>query len=375
MRKQKNPYPGVTRIVDRHGKVRWRFRGKGGAGSTYLPGPYGGPEFRHAYEEAVAGVASSAKVNHAVHGSLGWAVTNYLASSRYRGLSDSRKRSLRGELDWLRTQAGDLPLSRFGVVHVEALMDMKDGRPAAANTVRKNMSMLFRFAATPVKLGGLGLKVDNMAAFAKKREERADGYHTWTDAEMAQFLAHHGPGSKARLVFLLAQNMGVARADLVRLTRGNVSGSVIRYSRQKTRVPGEYPISNDLRTELDRLPSDQFLLVSHSGGLPYKPETLGNWFKDQATAAGLPHCTIHGIRKGQATAIAERGGTENELMAFLAHATTEEAKTYVKKASRTRLAKAALARLEGTNPEQLMSNLITRLDTIAKDVSDMKGKK
>lgn len=169
----------MTRIVDRHGKVRWRFRGKGGAGSTYLPGPYGGPEFRQAYEDAVAGVAASVKISTAAHGSLGWVVERYLGSARYRArLSESRRRSRAAKLDWLRGQAGDLPLSRFGVEHVEALMDLKAGRPAAANAVRKNMSMLCRFAAGPVKKGGLGLNVDNVAAFAERRQERDGSYHT-----------------------------------------------------------------------------------------------------------------------------------------------------------------------------------------------------
>lgn len=88
---------------------------------------------------------------------------------------------------------------------------------------------------------------------------------------MAQFLAFHGPGSKARLVCLLCQNMGVSRADIVRLTRNHISGSVIRYSRTKTGVPVEYPISPDLAAELARLPRDQLLLVSHARACPTSP--------------------------------------------------------------------------------------------------------
>lgn len=60
-------------------------------------------------------------------------------------------------------------------------------------------------------------------------------------------------------------------------------------------------------------------------------------------------------------------------MAFLAHSTPGEARTYVKKASRSRLAKAALDRLNGTNPEQVMSNLSENLDMIAAQVAELKG--
>ncbi|MBK5927222.1 hypothetical protein CCR87_07690 [Rhodobaculum claviforme] len=40
----------------------------------------------------------------------------------------------------------------------------------------------------------------------------------------------------------------------------------------------------------------------------FRPETLGNLYRDQCRAAGLPHCTLQGIRRGQATAIAHAGG-------------------------------------------------------------------
>ncbi len=43
--------------------------------------------------------------------------------------------------------------------------------------------------------------------------------------------------------------------------------------------------------------------------------------------------------QAQATAIAEAGGTENEVMSYLAHATTKEARTYTVAAVRKRLTK------------------------------------
>ena len=89
------------------------------------------------------------------------------------------------------------------------------------------------------------------------------------------------------------------------------------------------------------------LFLTHGQGRPYKPETLGNWFKDQCKAAGLPHCSAHGLRKAGARRIAERGGTEHEVMSFMAHATPKEGATYTKKASRARMADSALAKVSG----------------------------
>ena len=59
MTRRRNPYPGVTRATDRHGRVRWRFRR--GRVDCYLPGPYGSEAFRAAYEAAVNGARPDGK--------------------------------------------------------------------------------------------------------------------------------------------------------------------------------------------------------------------------------------------------------------------------------------------------------------------------
>lgn len=363
--KRRNPYPGVTRATDRHGKVRWRFRRKGF--SCYLPGPYGSTEFRAAYEAAVAEVKTPSIMVRNPYGTFSWLIENYLRSPKHKNKSDATRRVLSRELDWLRDQAGDLPIAGFRAKHVEALMGRKDG-PAAANKVRKNLSLLFNHA---MKLEVEGVTV-NPARAADRMREGAEGYHTWTAAEMAQFLRHHETGSKARLVFMLALNTGAARADLCRMTWGHIRDGRISYKRGKTKIGGDYPVLPELATELELLPRDVMVLIHHGAGLPYKPETLGNWFKDQCKAAGLPHCTLHGIRKGQATAIADAGGTEFEVMSFLAHATPKEAATYTRRADRGRLVDSGLSRLSGPNPEQTLSNLDKRLDK--SDVKALKGK-
>lgn len=355
MNRRSNPFPGVSRVVDRHGKVRWKFRRKGF--TTYLPGPYGFVEFRAAYEAAVAEVKTPAIINRQPYGTLNWLIENYLRSPKHKNKSDATRRVLSRELDWLRDLAGDLPLSGFRAKHVEALMGRKDA-PAAANKVRKNLSLLFNHA---IKLEVEGVTVNPTKA-ADRMREGDDGLHTWTASEMPQFLKHHKSGSKARLVFMLALNTGAGRADLSRMTWSNIRDGRISYKRGKTKIGGDYPILPDLARELALMPRDVMVLIHHGKGLPYKPETLGNWFKDQCKAAGLPHCSLHGIRKGQATAIADRGGTEFEVMAFLAHATPKEAATYTRKADRGRLADSGLSRLSGTNPEQNLSNLSDRLD-------------
>ena len=71
----------------------------------------------------------------------------------------------------------------------------------------------------------------------------------------------------------------------------------IRFSRGKTGIPGDLPIMPELAGEIGRLPSGHLTLLTQSGGQPYKPETLGNWFRDQCNAAGLPKCADSGMAR------------------------------------------------------------------------------
>ena len=224
----------------------------------------------------------------------------------------------------------------------------------AFEQVNSNFSLLFTYA---IKQEMPGVSV-NPARAADHMKENGDGYHTWTAAEMAQFLAFYPTGTKERLVFMLAMNPGAARADIAAMTRGNLSNGRISYKRGNTKVGGDYEILPELALELAQLLEGQMMLVAHGAkGLPYKPETLGNWFRKRCNAAGLPHCSLHGIRKGQATAIADHGGTEFEIMSFLAHATPKEAATYTKKVGRAKGADSGLAK---TKKDQELPNLSKR---------------
>lgn len=93
-------------------------------------------------------------------------------------------------------------------------MGMKQG-PTAANTVKKNLSMLFNFAAK--KLAYVG---PNPARHADKLKTNPDGYHTWTYEEIDRFLKRHGPGtiSKAPRAGHKSPSRAVARFEYRHVT-------------------------------------------------------------------------------------------------------------------------------------------------------------
>ena len=153
-------------------------------------------------------------------------------------------------------------------------------------------------------------------------------------------------GSKPRLALELCLNTGAARQDLAKLGWRNISGDRISYQRGKTGEWADLPIFDELRDELQYVPRDQFLFLTHSSGRGYAAASLGNWFKDRAREAGLDVGNTHGLRKAAGRRLAEAGATENEVAAWLAHGDTRQASTYTKKAAKRRLTDAAFVKLE-----------------------------
>lgn len=348
MTRRKNRYPGVRKNVVK-GRVYWKF--ERGDFRTNIPGPYGSPEFLAAYEAALAGSKARGS-SMALAGTLAWLIEEYLRSLRFQNLSDSRKRTIRLELDWLREAAGKYQFERLEVRHVEALMSKKTG-PVAANTVKKNISMLFNFAAK--KLGYTG---SNPARYAERMKTNPDGFHTWTVDEVNRFLECHGPGTKARLVMLLALNTGMARQDLARVGRQHVKDGRIAYRRGKTAVAADMPVLPELAEELRHVPKDRMLFVTQDkSDKPYAVGSLGNWFRKRCAEANVPGA-LHGLRKAGATRLADAGATEWEIASYLAHSDTTQAAVYAKKANRSRLADSGFAKLTAGN----VSNLSDELD-------------
>lgn len=347
--------PYVSSRPDQHGKVRHRFRKNGF--TTYITEEKGSAEFRAVYQQLLEGCKKPVVKRTLPKGTMGWLIEHYLASSRHAGKAEGTRNTLRNELDWLKRVAGELPLSSFRGKHVEALMDKKEG-PAAKNKVRKNMSMLFNYAIR------LEVATVNPVKGSDRVKNPTTGFHTWTEAQIERFLQHHGAGTKARLALLLALNTGAGRQDLSRMGWQNVSENRIAYRRGKTGVEADLPILPELAEELANVPKGQLLFFTHSGGKPYAVASFGNWFKDQAVAAGIDvrSAGIHGLRKAGATRLAENQATEWEVAAYLAHKSPRMSAVYVQQANRAKLSTSAFARMSGAKDEQKLSNLSGTLD-------------
>ena len=341
MLRRRNPFPGVSTGPDRHGKLRHRLKRtvNGRKVDCYLPGPYGSPEFRAAYEAACEGIRLAGG-RRAPPGTVGYLIEAYLGSKGYLRLADSTRRDVRGRLDWIRDAIGGAKYAKIEPRHVAAIMEKKGG-PTAANRLRKDLGQLYRFAGKR-----LGYRGPNPAALADSHKTRKGGYRTWTDDEIETFRAAHATGSKARLALEILVNTGASRVDAINFTRANIAGARVRYRRAKTEQQVDLPILPELGRELASLPPTQMVLLSREDGSKgYANDSFGNIFRRWCAKAGLSGLPVHGLRKAGARRLAEAGATEFEVMSFLGHGTAREASRYVAAANRATLADSGMAKL------------------------------
>jgi len=98
---------------------------------------------------------------------------------------------------------GFCPLPSLAPRHIKRLINLKvaAGLPGAANNRKKYLGSMFAWAindADPPLLQGA-----NPARDVRKVKYATDGFHTWTEAEFAQFEARHPLGTKAYLALAL----------------------------------------------------------------------------------------------------------------------------------------------------------------------------
>jgi site-specific recombinase XerD len=371
MARRHDPFPGVTRAVDRHGKPRWRLRRtiKGRKIDTYIHGAYGSVQFRAEYEAAVNPAPSTPKTAGA-YGTFDHIITALRGSKHWQGLAVSTRYAKGLRLDWIRDLIGAELLSDLMPHHIENLIDRKGG-PDAANRLLKELSELFTFARKR-----LGIDLPDPTIGIDHRKTREGGFHTWTAEQVQQFRDHHASGTMPRLALELMLATGAARQDACTMGRHNIKGNTIFYRRGKTGQEAELPLDymQNLVAEIVQLPFDASVFITYTQGnafRPYTPESFGNWFADQCKAAGLPSiCRAHGLRKRGATELAEHGANEFQIMAFLAHKTPREAARYTQAAKRRKLAADGMALVHKQN----VSNLSEWLDKTDPQATEKRAK-
>ncbi|MEO9778449.1 MAG: tyrosine-type recombinase/integrase, partial [Sedimentitalea sp.] len=315
-RRIKREFPGVIAYFDRHQKRRYRFRRKGF--SPEIHGECGSDDFRRNYERAIRGHRSQEIGATATkRGTINALIVLYYKSPEFVSLSDSTKSTYWREIELLRDEHGHRLVEKMKRTHVVKLLEPLTDRPSARNNRLRMLRLLLNHAVE------IGWPSDNPTAAIKKMRTGSQGFHTWTDDELNAFFACHEIGSTAHTAVTLMLYTACSRVDAVQLGWQNVSGSRLRYRRQKTErfseVVVDIPIHPDLQNVLGALPKSQMTFLQTSNGRSRSANGLGNAMRKWCNAAKLPDCTSHGLRNACATRLAKAGASEREIMAWTGH--------------------------------------------------------
>lgn len=339
----------VVEDTDRHGNVRLYFR-KDGA-KIRLRGPVGSPEFLTDYRAASRPPKEkkdkAPNPGRMLPGSFKWLCAQYYKSSMWGELDPKTQATRRGILERFAQHKGngDKPYKLMLPRHIRTRRDEMMATPEAANSMVKVLRQLFRFA----------VRYDhhdtNPAAEVELLKSSSEGYHSWTLAEIEQFEAKHPVGTTPRLAMALALYLGQRRSDLVQFGKQHVRDGWLIFTQHKGRkrhpVRLELPIIPELQRIIDASPTGDLAFLVTAYGTPYSEKGFGQRVRKWCDDAGLPHCSIHGLRKAAAARLAELGCTEFEIMAITGHQTSKEVTRYTKAASQRTRAEAAMRKMAG----------------------------
>jgi integrase len=248
----------VQHWVDQDGRPHCYFRRRGFP-RVRLPGLPWSPSFMAAYEAAHAGPRAAIGAGRIKPGSVSAVVAEYFDSQQFfTSKSAGTQRMRRGILERFRAAYGDRPFALLPAEWIEALLDAKP--PHAARSWLVTLRSLCQFAVKR-----RWLRADPTANI-KQRSVKGDGFHCWTDDEIAQFEAHHSIGTKPRLAFALLLCTAQRRGDVVRMGRQHIretdDGPALYVKQRKTGVELLLPIHPGLGAVLDATPSEH-LTPSH----------------------------------------------------------------------------------------------------------------
>jgi integrase len=334
-------------FIDRHGKARFYFR-RTGSKPVPLPGLPWSPEFMAAHEAAMAGQAHIIAAPRAKQGSFAALAASYFASPAFLTMKPSTKGVYRNAIDRLcrskdkdGNEIGTKSAATLQREHVVKMMAGRADKPESANLLRKVLRAMMQHAVET------GLRADDPTRDVKAIRVKSDGFHSWTDAEITQFEAHHAIGTRPRLALALLLYTGQRRSDVVTMGKQHIDRNGAIHVRQiKTGAVLAIPVHSELRAIIDATTSDHLTFLTTQFGKPFTAAGFGNWFREQCNEAGLPHCSAHGLRKAAARRLAEAGCTEHEIASITGHASLREIVRYTKAADQVRLAVSAMHKTE-----------------------------
>jgi integrase len=330
--------------LNRHGTRVWYFRDAHGP-RIRIRGAFGSPEFNAAVAAAKGHATNPAQANavlsHQDCNSLAWLIDQYMSSSAWNETAAQTQKQRRNILKRIADKSGSQPFRSLSRDDVEAIREQiaATGATAMANAVIKVLRVFFTWA-TPKHMP---VNIARDVALVE-RDER-EGFHTWTEEELAKFEAAYPLGTRERLAYAVLLWTGQRRGDCVKLGDQHVRDGIIRLKHGKTGNKVAIPVMPELTEALAAGPRGDLVWIVGDKGLPLTADTFTGWFRRVCDAAGLEECSAHGLRKAAACRFAARGATVDELKAWFGWTENRTPGIYTAEADNERLAANAAKKL------------------------------
>jgi len=339
----------VSEYKDRHGKPRYRFRRKGFAPYTFKSRP-GTEGFRQEYEACKSGISAPVLVvgeeRHG-RGTFNALLVRYYRSPEFLDTGDRTQVVYRGVLDRWAAKYGECLVKDLETRHVADMIAEMLPHRTAANMLRKRLRALMAFAVSNNEA------TINPVLNTKPFKVKTQGFHTWSEEEIALYEARHPIGSKARLALDLMLWTGQRGGDARLMGPGHIRGKRLIVTQEKTGVTVSLPLLAPLAESILATPSGGLVFLLSEHGKPFSRKGFGNKMRQWCDEAGLPDCSAHGLRKAASRRFAEAGCSNQQIKAWTGHTTDSEVSRYTAAAEQQLLSDSAA--------EMLMANLQQRL--------------
>jgi integrase len=339
----------VSEYQDRHGKPRYRFRRKGFSQYLFKHAP-GTEGFRQEYKACLDGVAAEPLAPGAdkiAPGTFDDLIGRYFRSPDFLDPSDRTRAVYRPVIENWRAKYGKAKVRDLQARHVEDMMAEKLPYRTAANMLRKRLGALMKFAIRQ------GMAVNNPVVATKPYKVEGNGFHTWSEEEIAQYEARHPIGTTARLALDLMLWTGQRGGDARVMGPQHIVNKRLVVTQEKTGAIVSLPILPALARSIMATKSGALVFLLSAHGKPYSRKSFGQRFRKWCDEAGLPNCSAHGLRKSAARRFAEAGCSNQQIKSWTGHTTDSEVSRYTAAADQQTLSDSAA--------ELLLANLAQRL--------------
>ncbi|MEQ8251543.1 MAG: tyrosine-type recombinase/integrase [Oceanibaculum nanhaiense] len=300
--------------------------------------PPGSPDWMKAYQRIHDSWQEPDKLPEPF-GTLKWLVQEYRKSPRWKQLKQASRASYERYLVELTDRYGDqswLQLDRPTVIRIR---DRHQDSGRRANYYIQLLSILGEVAID------LGMRGDNPARGVKKLAS-GPGWRAWEPDELLWFEGA-AASPACRLAYFIGLYTGQRIGDVLSMTWNALDRERHRIAvvQEKTGAHVTIPIHPTLAEELATAKRTGLYIVGTGRGGRYTMAGFRTLWRREVLECGLNGVQFHGLRRNAASALAEAGCTDEEIMAITGHRTRAMVGLYTRHARQILLAQEAMRKL------------------------------